>query len=71
MDQLSAEDRKIVFHGQAEKLTGGHAVLVVRVDGRRDENCCAIDAEMPTDPVVTLSMRLPLAEGLLWLWFTR
>ena len=65
IDQLSPEDKQIVTNGAAEK--GGHegaAVLVSALTGEGIEELLRrMDAEMPTDPVVTLSMRLPLAEG--------
>jgi GTP-binding protein HflX len=65
IDQLSVEDRKIVSNG-----TGGNAgqvgapVLVSALTGEGIEELLRrMDAAMPTDAVVTLSMRLPLAEG--------
>jgi GTP-binding protein HflX len=65
IDQLSVEDRKIVSNG-----TGGNAgqvgapVLVSALTGEGIEDLLRrMDAAMPTDAVVTLSMRLPLAEG--------
>jgi len=65
IDQLSVEDRKIVSNGIVGK--GGQEstpVLVSALTGEGIEELLRrIDAEMPTDPVVTLSMRLPLAEG--------
>jgi GTP-binding protein HflX len=65
IDRLSVEDRKIVSNGIVGK--GGQEstpVLVSALTGEGIEELLRrIDAEMPTDPVVTLSMRLPLAEG--------
>jgi GTP-binding protein HflX len=65
IDQLSGEDKKIVSNG-----TGGNAgqvgapVLVSALTGEGiGELLRRMDAAMPTDAVVTLSMRLPLAEG--------
>jgi len=43
---------------------GGKPVLVSALKGEGIEELLRrMDAEMPTDPVVTLSIRLPLAEG--------
>src|SRR5882724_8704625 len=65
MDQLSVEDRKIVSNGTGGKDgQEGTPVLVSALTGEGIEELLRrMDAEMPTDPVVTLSMRLPLAEG--------
>ena len=65
IDQLSAEDRKIVSNGTGGKEgQEGTPVLVSALTGEGIEELLRrMDAEMPTDPVVTLSMRLPLAEG--------
>ena len=65
MDRLSPEDRRIVTNGTEEKAGHeGAPVLVSALTGEGIEELLRrMDAEMPTDPVVTLSMRLPLAEG--------
>jgi GTP-binding protein HflX len=65
IDQLSLEDRKIVSNGAGGKAgQEGAPVLVSALTGEgMEELLLRIDAGMPTDPVVTLSMRLPLAEG--------
>jgi GTP-binding protein HflX len=65
IDQLSPEDKQIVTDGTAEKAGHeGAAVLVSALTGEGIEELLRrMDAEMPTDPVMTLSMRLPLAEG--------
>jgi GTP-binding protein HflX len=65
MDRLSLEDRRIVTNGTEEKAGHeGAPVLVSALTGEGIEELLRrMDAEMPTDPVVTLSMRLPLAEG--------
>ena len=65
MDLLSAQDRasiaRAAFNGAQSKSP---AVLVSALNGEGIEELLRrIDAEMPTDPLVTLSMRLPLAEG--------
>jgi len=65
MDRLSAEERKTVTNG-AERCAGagGTPVLVSALTGEGIEELLRrMDAEMPTDPVVTISIRLPLAEG--------
>jgi GTP-binding protein HflX len=65
MDRLSAEDRKLVEDSTSKGSSPGDApVLVSALTGEGiDELLRRMDAEMPTDPLVTLSMRLPLAEG--------
>jgi len=65
IDQLSPDDRKIASNGTGGKSEQeGAPVLVSALTGEGIEELLRrMDAEMPTDPVVTLSMRLPLAEG--------
>ncbi len=65
MDRLSPEERKVVTNG-AERcaVAGGAPVLVSALTSKGIEELLRrMDAEMPTDPVVMLSIRLPLAEG--------
>jgi len=63
MDRLAPEDRKAIANG-TERSAGGAPVLVSALTGEGIEELLRrVDAEMPTDPVVTLSIRLPLAEG--------
>lgn len=65
VDRLNAEERKAIANG-ASKSVGpmGFPVLVSGLTGEGvDELLRRMDAKMPTDPLVTLSMRLPLAEG--------
>jgi GTP-binding protein HflX len=66
MDQLTLEERKAIADG-AERTpgaAGGAPLLVSALTGEGiNELLRRMDAEMPTDPVVTLSIRLPLAEG--------
>ncbi len=65
MDRLTPEERKAVTNG-TERCAGarGAPVLVSALTGGGIEELLRrMDAEMPTDPVVTLSIRLPLAEG--------
>ena len=65
MDRLSVEDRKAITNGNAKGANAiGSPVLVSALTGQGIEDLLRrMDAEMPTDPLVTLSMRLPLAEG--------
>src|SRR6266852_5106980 len=65
MDRLSTEDRHAVANG-AERSIGacGAPVLVSALTGEGVEELVQrMDAEMPTDAVVKISIRLPLAEG--------
>jgi GTP-binding protein HflX len=63
MDRLAPEDRKAITNG-SERSPGSAPVLVSALTGEGIEELLRrMDAEMPTDPVVTLSIRLPLADG--------
>jgi GTP-binding protein HflX len=65
MDRLTPEDRHAVA-SSAERSVGacGAPVLVSALTGEGIEELVQrMDAEMPTDPVVKISIRLPLAEG--------
>jgi len=65
MDRLSLEDRHAVA-SSAGRSTGacGAPVLVSALTGEGIEELVRrIDAEMPTDAIVKISIRLPLAEG--------
>jgi GTP-binding protein HflX len=65
MDRLTPEERNAVI-GSSERSSGacGPPVLVSALTGEGIEELLRrMDAEMPTDPVVSLSIRLPLAEG--------
>ncbi len=65
MDRLTPEDRKAITNG-AERSAGasGAPVLVSALTGEGiEEMLRRMDAEMPTDPVVAVSIRLPLADG--------
>jgi GTPase len=57
----------LLTNGQKEELTLGGVNGVVLVSGQTgagmDELLRRIDAQMPVDPMVTLSLRLPIAEG--------
>src|SRR6202158_3989707 len=65
IDRLSPEERNALTNGAARNShAAGIPVLVSALAGEGiDELLRRIDAEMPTDPLVTLSIRLPLAEG--------
>jgi GTP-binding protein HflX len=65
MDRLTPEERDAITSGSA-RSSGACAfpVLVSALTGQGiEEMLRRMDAEMPTDPVVSLSIRLPLAEG--------
>ena len=63
VDQLTQEEREALSNS-AERSGTGAPVLVSALTGEGIEELLRrMDAEMPTDPVVTLSIRLPLAEG--------
>src|SRR5256884_249324 len=65
MDRLTPEERKAVTNGAGKCADTGNApVLVSALTGDGIEELLRrMDAEMPTDPLVTLSIRMPLAEG--------
>jgi len=65
IDRLSPEERKAITNGEERNgNAAGAPVLVSALTGEGIEELLRrIDAETPTDPVVLLSMRLPMAEG--------
>jgi GTPase len=65
MDRLAPEQRRAITNGGKKSVGAGSGpVLVSALTGEGIEELLRrIDTEMPTDPVVTLSIRLPLAEG--------
>jgi GTP-binding protein HflX len=65
MDRLAPEDRKAITNGAERSAGSGSApVLLSALTGEGIEELLRrVDAEMPTDPVIRLSIRLPLAEG--------
>src|SRR5437763_7767803 len=65
MDRLRPQEREAITSGtERSAAPGGAPLLVSALTGHGIEALlCRMDAEMPTDPVVTLSIRLPLAEG--------
>jgi GTP-binding protein HflX len=65
IDRLSPEERKAITNGAERNGNAtGAPVLVSALTGEGIEELLRrVDAETPTDPVVLLSMRLPMAEG--------
>ena len=65
LDRLSPQEREAITSGAERSAgAGGAPLLVSALTGQGiEELLWRIDAEMPTDPVVTLRVRLPLAEG--------
>src|SRR5438477_7679438 len=65
MDRLSPEEQKVATNGAGRcPGAGSTPVLMSALTGVGIEELLRrMDAEMPTDPVVTLSIPLPLAEG--------
>ncbi|HJX96583.1 MAG TPA: GTPase HflX [Candidatus Acidoferrum sp.] len=65
VDQLTQEQRAPLIHPYAMGAgTNGEPVLVSGLTGEGVEELLRrMDAALPVDPVVTLSLRLPLAEG--------
>ncbi|HYL63849.1 MAG TPA: GTPase HflX [Candidatus Methylomirabilis sp.] len=65
VDQLTPEERAPLIHPYAVGAnTCGGPVLVSALTGEGIEELLRrVDAALPVDPVVTLSLRLPLAEG--------
>jgi len=65
IDQLAAQERKALQNGAGRNGGGDSAtVYVSALTGEGIEELLRrVDAVMPTDPVVTLSIRLPLTEG--------
>jgi GTPase len=63
IDRLNPEERKVIATGAASSGEGA-PILVSALTGEGIEELLRrMDAEMPIDPVLTLSIRLPLAEG--------
>jgi len=65
VDQLTQEQRALLIHPYAMGAgTNGGPVLASGLTGEGVEELLRrMDAALPVDPVVTLSLRLPLAEG--------
>jgi GTP-binding protein HflX len=63
VDRLTPEERKAITNA-VDRNACGAPVLVSALTGEGIEELVRrVDAEMPTDPVESLSIRLPLAEG--------
>jgi GTP-binding protein HflX len=63
IDRLNPEEQKEIATGAANSGKGA-PILVSALTGEGIEELLRrLDAEMPIDPVLTLSIRLPLAEG--------
>ena len=63
IDRLNPEEREAIATGAASAGEGA-PILVSALTGEGIEELLRrMDAEMPIDPVLTLSIRLPLAEG--------
>jgi GTP-binding protein HflX len=65
VDRLTQEERAPLLHPYGMGIGGaGGSVLVSALTGEGIEALLrAMDAALPVDPVVTLSLRMPLAEG--------
>jgi len=65
VDRLTQEERAPLLHPYGMGIGGaGGSVLVSALTGEGIEGLLrAMDAALPVDPVVTLSLRMPLAEG--------
>ncbi len=65
IDSLTPEERKALTNGAGKITSIDTAPVLVSALTREgiDALLRRVDAEMPTDPVVTLSIRLPMAEG--------
>jgi GTPase len=63
MDRLSAEERRSLEACTANAANSSRVLVSALTGEGIDELLRRIDAAMPVDPVLTLSIRLPLAEG--------
>jgi GTPase len=62
-DLLTAEQRDLLSSNGAKPGTNGAVLVSAKTGEGMDELLSRIDLALPVDPVVTLSLRLPLAEG--------
>jgi GTPase len=62
-DLLTAEQRDLLSSNGAKPGTNGAVLVSAKTGEGMDELLRRIDLALPVDPVVTLSLRLPLAEG--------
>jgi GTP-binding protein HflX len=63
VDVLTPEQRQALSPGSAKAAGNGRVLVSARTGEGIDDLLKHIDAALPVDPVVTLSLRLPLAEG--------
>ena len=65
VDQLSPEEKQTILQSANRKSQSGNGpILVSGMTGEGiDDLLRRMDAEMPTDPLVPLSLRIPMAEG--------
>ncbi len=64
VDLLTPEQRESLSHRSAAKSSENGTVLISAMTGEGTEQLLRrIDLALPIDPVVTLSLRMPLAEG--------
>jgi GTPase len=63
VDRLSPEQRAPLVHAIGAGTNGGPALVSGLTGEGVEELLRRMDADLPVDPVVTLSLRLPLAEG--------
>jgi GTP-binding protein HflX len=64
VDSLTPEQRESLSHPSAAKSSENGPVLISAMTGEGTEQLLRrIDLALPIDPVVTLSLRMPLAEG--------
>lgn len=61
IDRLTPKERKAISNGAGSP--GGPVLVSAQTGEGIDELLRRMDKDMPTDPVVSLSIRLPLAEG--------
>ena len=62
-DLLNLEQRELLSSNGAKPATNGMVLVSAKTGEGMDELLRRIDLALPIDPVVTLSLRLPLAEG--------
>ncbi len=63
VDRLNVDERRTVEQASANAGQGAPALVSALTGEGIDSLLRSIDAAMPVDPVLTLSIRLPLAEG--------
>jgi GTP-binding protein HflX len=63
VDRLTPEERKVITNAVQRNPSSGPVLTSALTGEGIDELLQRVDAEMPTDPVESFSIRLPLAEG--------